>query len=182
MLDGMYLCLYFSFSLYSVLVFHVWQKETWLPNISLYFPQSFLQMLYPCAVSMGAVSTHPSFPAAFAVLDLALPFVSALYFSQVPWYVWKSLLFALDGTKLFKNLQVELLYWYFSCWWLDVSWLFLWLAIGKWIMNDNRKMRCGFCVCVCSYLLKFLIKEQEARISWSVWVAWGTEWLGRKLF
>lgn len=87
MLDGMHLCLYFSLSLYSVLVFHVWQKETRLPNVSLYFPQSFLQMLYPCPLSMGAVSTHPSFPVAFAVLDLALPFVSTLHFFQFLWYV-----------------------------------------------------------------------------------------------
>lgn len=87
MLNGMYLCLYFSLSLYSVLVFHVWQKETRLPNLSLHFPQSFLQMLCPCPISMGAVSTHPSFPVAFSVVDLALPFVSTLSFSQVLWYV-----------------------------------------------------------------------------------------------
>lgn len=71
-------------------------------------------MLYPCPVSMGAVSAHPSFPVAFAVLDHALPFVSTLYFSQVLWYVYRSVLFALNGTKLFKNLQVETLLIFFS--------------------------------------------------------------------
>lgn len=52
---------------HSVLVFHVGQKETRLPNTSPTLPADA-----PAPpVSLGAVSTRPSFPVAFAGLGLA---------------------------------------------------------------------------------------------------------------
>lgn len=58
-----------------------------------------------------------------------------------------------------------------------------WEMSNRKVLNDDKRRRCRLCGCVCSHLLKFLIKEQEARTCWSVWVTRGglAEWSGREI-
>lgn len=154
---------------WQCLPFPLCQNQTQLPNVSSASPQASCRCC-PLSRSLGAAPTHPSFPS-----GLALPFVC---FSQVLWNVCRALLFALEGTKLFQTLQVEILHWYFPLCWLDGGWPLGKGIIGKAGMTAGRG---GVAlVAVCSHLLKVLIQEPKF-LEVCEWFWRGAERSGREI-
>lgn len=132
-------------------------------------------MLSPCPGSVGAASTHPSFPAASALLGLALPFVC---FSQVSLECVQSSAVCFGRDQTIPNPTSRNSALIFSS--LLTGW---WLATGKGRMG-KAGMATGkggvALLGVCSHPLKFLIKEPEflevcERLG-------GAEWSGGKVF